>query len=422
MVDIVAHLAARDLIFQVTHEQMDSLLGSEKPPVYCGFDPTSSSLHLGNLLLIVTLMRFQRAGFKPIIVMGGATGLIGDPSGKSSERILLSKEVLESNLRGFQAQFRRFLDFTPGACAAEIVNNADWFRGYSCIDFLRDIGKHFSVGAMLGKEAVKTRLEAGLSFTEFAYILLQAYDFLHLYDTYGCRIQAGGQDQWGNITAGVDLIRKLRRTECYGITVPLLTDSSGRKFGKSEGGALYLDKSITSPYHLYQYCINANDSDVIRYLKFFTFLSLEEIAAYAQVIKQEPEKREAQRRLAWEVTCLVHGEEEARLAKKASEVLFGGEVSNLTDEVLEQIFADVPRCQCAAGDLRSGIDLVDLLVSCQAVPSRGAARRLLSQGGIYVNNRQVNDSSAPLTRKNLASEHFIVLRTGKKNYFLVRCD
>jgi len=417
MVDIVTHLASRNLIFQLTHENLDDILAAERPPIYCGFDPTSASLHLGNLLLIVGLMRFQQAGFKPIILVGGATGLIGDPSGKSNERVLLNQEVIESNLRGIEAQFRRFL-----AYSAELVNNADWFYSYSFISFLRDIGKHFSVAAMLGKEAVRSRLESGLSFTEFSYILLQAYDFLHLFGTHGCRIQVGGQDQWGNITAGIELIRKLRQTECYGVTFPLLTDAAGRKFGKSVGGALWLDKNRTSPYQLYQYLVNTTDSDVIRFLKYFTFLTLEEIGEYDRLIQAEPEKREAQKKLAWEVTRLVHGDEEAAMAKKASEVLFGGEISGLADSVLEQIFSEVPQYRYALGDLASGIELIGLLAACQAAPSRGAARRLLSQGVVYINNIQIDESTSMLTAKHLASDHFIVLRTGKKKYFLIRFE
>ncbi len=420
MADIITDLASRNLIFQLTYENLGSILSAERPPVYCGFDPTNASLHLGNLLLIVSLMRFQQAGFKPIILVGGATGLIGDPSGKSAERILLNKEVIEDNLRGIEVQFRRFLDFEPGASSAELVNNAEWFYTYSFIDFLRDVGKHFSIAAMLGKEAVRNRLASGLSFTEFSYTLLQAYDFLHLLDTRGCRIQVGGQDQWGNITAGIDLIRKLRHTECYGATFPLLTDAAGRKFGKSVEGALWLDKNRTSPYQLYQYLMNTTDSDVIRFLKYFTFLTLEEIDAYDRLLQAAPEKREAQKKLAWEVTRLVHGDEEAAMARKASEVLFGGEISGLTDAVLERIFSEVPQYRYAASDLASGVEMIGLLVACQAAPSRGAARRLISQGGVYINNRQIDESLGTLTAEHLASEHFIVLRTGKKKYCLIR--
>ncbi len=421
MTDIIAKLTSRDVIYQVTHENLDKVFSRVKSPVYCGFDPTAPSLHLGHLLPIIALMRFQKAGFKPLALVGGATGLIGDPSGKSAERMLLSREEIEKNARTVELQLKRFLDFDHGSASAEMVNNADWFEDISFIDFLRDVGKHFSIGTMLGKEAVRNRLETGLSFTEFSYILLQAYDFLHLFDAYRCRVQIGGQDQWGNITAGVELIRKLRGKESYGITFPLLTDSMGKKFGKSEDGALWLDKTLTSPYQLYQYLINTSDLDVIRYLKLFTFLSAEEISECEALLAKSPEKREPQKRLALEVISLVHGRDEARFARKASEVLFGGEVSELTDTALEEIFGDVPKAQAPMAELAKGLELIGLLVSCGASQSRGAARRLIEQGGIYVNNRQVRDISYNLTPQDLASEHFIVIRSGKKRYFLVRC-
>lgn len=420
MTDFIANLKSRDVIYQVTHENLDAVFASQQPPVYCGFDPTASSLHLGHLLPIIALRRFQQAGFKPLAVVGGATGMIGDPSGKTAERVLLSKEDIERNVHSVEQQLRRFLDFDKGAASAEMVNNADWFRDISFIDFLRDVGKHFSIGSMLGKEAVRQRLETGLSFTEFSYILLQAYDFFHLFNTYGCRLQIGGQDQWGNITAGVELIRKLSGKEAYGVTFPLLTDSTGKKFGKSEGGALWMDKEMTSPYELYQYLLNVADSDVIRYLKLFTFLPLDEVDEYHKLVEKSPEKRDAQKRLAREVTRLVHGDAETQLAEKASQVLFGGEVADLTDEALEQIFADVPKTEIAMKDLADGIDLIGFLVAAGGSQSRGAARRLITQGGAYVNNRQVKDIDYTITQKDLASEHFVVLRTGKKKYFLVR--
>ncbi|WAC07566.1 MAG: tyrosine--tRNA ligase [Thermodesulfobacteriota bacterium] len=419
MTSIITELASRDLIFQVTNQDLDKIFSSDKPPVYCGFDPTSSSLHLGSLLPIIGLMRFQQAGFKPIIVIGGATGMIGDPSGKSSERVLLGEEDIAANAAAIEAQLRRFLDFDKGSCSAQVVNNASWFNQILFVDFLRDIGKHFSIGVILAKESVKTRLETGISFTEFSYILLQAYDFLYLYDNYKCKIQLGGQDQWGNITAGIELIRRLRGQEVFGVTLPLVTTASGKKFGKSEAGNIWLDGALTSPYQLYQYLINVSDQDVITYLKIFTFLSLEKLVEYTEKIRNKPEERESQKLLAWEVTRLVHGKEAAFMAQKASEALFGGEISGFTDKILEEIFFDVPKAKLLFSALAGGLDLIESLLSCQAVSSKGEAKRLIGQGGVYVNNQKVNDQARKLTTQDLASEHFIVIRTGKKKFFIL---
>jgi len=420
MTQILSNLKSRDLVFQVTNENLDEHFSLNPCPVYCGFDPTSSSLHIGSLLPIIGLMRFQQAGFKPILLMGGATGMIGDPSGKSLERELLSNDRIEANVKAIETQLRNFLDFDKGDHSAMVVNNSDWFAQYPFVDFLRDIGKHFSVGTILAKESVKNRLETGISFAEFSYMLLQAYDFLYLSDTYGCRIQLGGQDQWGNITAGIDLIRKLRGKEAFGVTFPLLTTSSGKKFGKSEAGTIWLDANLTSPYHLYQYLINTSDADVVKYLKYFTFLPVQEIDGYLDTIRKEPEQRKAQKRLAEEVTSLVHGEKNAALAQKASEVLFGGEVTELTDSILEEIFPDVPKADLASSELSKGVELTQALLSCKAVSSKGEARRLISQGGVYVNNRKVADLHYKLTPRDLASEHFVLMRTGKKRFFLLR--
>ena len=422
MAQILADLKSRGLVFQATNENLDKHFLLETCPVYCGFDPTSASLHIGSLLPILGLMRFQRAGFRPIILLGGATGLIGDPSGKSSERKLLTKEEIEANGKAIKNQFRRFLDFDKGKCSALIVDNSNWFARYFFVDFLRDIGKHFSIGNILAKESVKNRLEAGVSFTEFSYILMQAYDFLYLFDTLGCRIQLGGQDQWGNITAGIELIRKLRGKEAFGVTFPLITTSSGKKFGKTEAGTIWLDRNLTSPYQLYQYMVNTSDRDVVKYLQYFTFLTLEEIKNYSEIIIKEPEKRKPQKRLAWEVTRLVHGEKMAGMAKKASEVLFGGEVSEIADETLEEIFPDVPKANFIASKLSKGIELTAALVSCNAVSSKGEAKRLISQGGVYVNNKKVESLNYKLTFNDLASEHFIIIRTGKKRFFILRFD
>jgi len=422
MNQIVTDLKARDLIFQVTNEEIDSLFHLDKPPVYCGVDPTASSLHLGHLLPIIGLRRFQMAGFKPFVLIGGATGMIGDPSGKASERILLNHETIEQNVTAIGVQLKRFLDFDKNKCSAQIVNNYDWFKNYPFIAFLRDIGKHFSLGTILAKESVKARLETGISFTEFSYILMQSYDFLHLFDAYGCRIQIGGQDQWGNITAGIDLIRKLRGTDAFGVTFPLITSASGKKFGKSEAGTVWLDENLTTPYQLYQYMINTSDDDVIKFLNFYTFLSSEEINVYSEAVQNRPEKREPQKILAKEVTALVHGRKKAELAEKASKVLFGGEISGFDDKALEAIFPDVPKANFSLLSLSEGLDVIQVLLSCQAVSSKGEARRLLKQGGVYVNNKKVKELSCSLTAEDLASEHFILLRTGKKKFFLLRFD
>lgn len=420
MSHILAQLKERNLVFQVTHEDLDTVFSSEKPPVYCGVDPTGSSLHVGHLLPLIGLMRFQQAGFKPLVLVGGATGMIGDPSGKSAERVLLTKDEIESNVNAIERQLRRFLDFDSGSYAARLVNNYEWFSRYFFIEFLRDIGKHFSIGSMLAKESVRNRLETGISYTEFSYILMQAYDFLHLFDNYGCRIQVGGQDQWGNITAGIDLIRRMRGKETFGVTFPLITTSTGKKFGKTEAGTVWLDERLTSPYQLYQYFINTSDRDVVRFIEYYTFASAEEIEEYRELVRKEPEKRAAQKRLARDVTKLVHGRRDAEMAEKATSVLFGGELLDCTDRILEEIFPDVPKAHFPASTLTDGMDLIQALVTCGAVASKGQARRLITQGGVYINNKKVQDSEYALNAHDLASEHFILVRTGKKNFFLFR--
>ncbi|HOT51176.1 MAG TPA: tyrosine--tRNA ligase, partial [Candidatus Hydrogenedentes bacterium] len=359
-------LTWRGFVHQTTHEELSQILDRERVTLYCGFDPTADSLHIGSLLPIIGLARFQRAGHKPIALVGGGTGLIGDPSGKTQERQLLDKEQVAINLEGIRKQLERFLDFS-GDNAAEMVNNGDWLCTLPLLDFLRDIGKHFSINVMLAKESVRQRVEDrehGMSFTEFSYSLLQAYDFLHLSDTRGCTLQIGGSDQWGNIVAGMDLIRRLRDKPAFGLTFPLVTKSDGAKFGKSESGNVWLDAARTSPYKFYQFWINQADSDVPRWLRYFTFMTPGEIAECEEQIAREPEKREAQRRLAGEVTRLVHGETALANAIRASQAMFGGELAGLDDATLEEVFSEVPSAEIPRGELDAGRLLVDVLVSC----------------------------------------------------------
>ncbi len=419
---LLEQLERRGMIEQVTDRAaLDQLLEKPKQAIYIGFDPTADSLHAGHLLPALMLSRFQRAGHRPIVLVGGATGMIGDPSGRSTERQLLSPATIQANSESVRKQLARFVDFT-GETAAIMVNNAEWTAPVSYLDFLREIGKHFTVNYMLAKESVRRRLEDrehGISYTEFSYMLLQAFDFLHLFGTYGCTMQAGGSDQWGNITAGIELIRRMRGGEAFGITFPLLATSSGEKFGKSAGNAVWLDAARTSPYRFYQYWIRTDDRDAERFLKLFTFLSDDEIA---ELVAQPPESRAAQKKLAAEVTRIVHGEENLTLAIKASEVLFGGEVSGLRDHDLHDIFADVPSFSIDRAALESGIRMTDALVQSGAAKSKGEAGRLISGGGVYINNRRVTAADAQIGIVDLASETMLVLRVGKKNYYLGKAE
>ena len=423
--DIVAELSWRGLINQTTDDANLPRLLMEKPrTVYVGFDPTADSLHVGHLVALMVLRRFQKAGHRPIAVVGGATGMIGDPSGKSEERNLLSIETLRANVAGMASQLQRFLDFDAGPNAAVLVNNYDWMSRFSYLDFLRDVGKHFPVNVMLAKDSVRSRLErddGGMSYTEFSYMLLQAYDFVHLNEEYGCEVQAGGSDQWGNITAGIDLARRLRGVQLYGCTCPLLTKSDGTKMGKTESGALWLSAEKTSPYKFYQYWINLEDADVGRCLRFFTDMGKEEIEALLAEHERDPGQRAAQRRLAADLTLLVHGDEGLRTALRATEIFFGAEISDLSDAQLTNIFADVPSRQLPreklAGD---GLPIIDALVEAGLAKSKSDARRSVAQGGAYVNNRRVEGIETRLTSADLASESTMILRSGKKNYALLR--
>jgi tyrosyl-tRNA synthetase len=422
---ILAELSWRGLINQTTDDENLPRLLMEKPrTVYAGFDPTADSLHVGHLMALMILRRFQQAGHRPIALVGGATGMIGDPSGKSEERNLLSPEMLQANIAGMEPQLRRFLDFDRGAHSAVLVNNYDWMGRFGYLEFLRDVGKHFPVNVMLTKDSVRSRLDrsdAGLSYTEFSYMLLQAYDFVHLHEHFGCELQVGGSDQWGNITAGIDLARRLRGVQLYGCTCPLLTRSDGSKMGKTESGALWLAPEKTSPYHFYQYWINLDDAEVGRCLRFFTDLGREETDALLAEHQSDPGKRDAQRRLAAELTRLVHGDEGLRTAQRATDIFFGAEIGQLSDAQLAGIFAHVPSQQLPPARLAgNGLPIVDALIEAGLCKNKSEARRVITQGGAYVNNRRVEGLEAQLTPADLASESMIVLRSGKKNYALLR--
>lgn len=412
----------RGMIYAAS-EGLEELLSTQLVTGYIGFDPTAPSLHVGNLLPIMGLVRLQHYGHTPIALVGGGTGMIGDPSGKAAERPLLSKEQVEFNLAGIRSQLSRFLDFEGGKNRAMLLNNADWLEPLRLVDFLRDIGKHFTVNYMLAKESVRRRYEEGegISFTEFSYMLLQAYDFLMLYDRYHCVLQMGGSDQWGNIVAGTELIRKLRGDRAYAVVFPLVTTSSGTKFGKTEVGTVWLDPNLTSPYRFYQFWYNTDDRDVVNYLKYFTLLGRAEIEELETSVLVAPEKREAQRRLAEEVTRIVHGEAALRKAIQASQVLFGGEIADLSAGDVLDIFAEVPSSEIAKTSFEGeGLSIVDLVAASGLAPSKGEARRLIKAGGIYVNNRRVSDIQAMISLSDLIEGQYLVLRKGAREYHLIR--
>lgn len=412
----------RGMVYDDTEGARD-LLARERITAYIGFDPTASSLHVGTLLPIIALARLQRFGHTPIAIVGGGTGLIGDPSGKSQERTLLSHDEVAHNLQGIRSQLSRLLDFDAAANRARIVNNAEWLDELSLMRFLRDIGKHFTVNYMLAKESVKRRLgsDDGISFTEFSYLMLQAYDFLTLYDRYGCRLQLGGSDQWGNIVAGCDLIRKLRGTQAFGIVLPLVTTAAGTKFGKTETGTVWLDADRTSPYQFYQFWLNADDRDAVTYLKYFTFLSREEIKELEHSTARAPERREAQRVLAREVTKLVHGQEAVERAERGTTLLFDKNAAKLPVESILAVAGDVPsfvvRAEQLAGD---GLALVELLVSAGVTASKGEATRLIRSGGIYVNNKRISNERLRLTGAQAIGGQLFLIRKGARQNFLIR--
>ena len=410
--DVIDELTWRGLIAQST--DLDALradLDAEPITLYCGFDPTAQSLHAGNLLQLTTLRRFQLFGHRPIALAGGATGLIGDPSGRSSERDFVTKEEVTARLERIKPQLERFLDFSGGA--AILANNLEWTEDLSALDFLRDVGKHFSVNVMLARESVSARLEGGgISYTEFSYMLLQSFDFLELFRRHGCRMQTGGSDQWGNIVAGLDLIRRVDGGSGHALTTPLVTSATGEKFGKSTGGGrLWLDPELTSPYAFYQYWINVDDRDVGPYLRFFTFRAREEVEALDRETAERPQARAAQRRLAQELTTLVHGAGETERVEAASRALFGqGELGELDEGTLAAALAEAPHAQVT--ELPS---VADLLALTGLDASKSAARRTVSEGGAYVNNQRVSDPETVPTSDELLHGRWLVLRKGKRN-------
>ena len=447
-VDLLDELQWRGLIHQCTdREGLAQLLASGPQSVYIGFDPTADSLHAGSMMQLMLLRRFQSAGHRPIALVGGATGMIGDPSGKSKERNLLDAEQLQKNVDGVAAQMRRFLDFdgdadkdtparnndtpasnndTPASSnAATLVNNYDWMRSYGYIEFLRDVGKAFPVGGMMAKESVRSRInsEAGLSYTEFSYMLLQAYDFVRLHDDHGCRIQAGGSDQWGNITAGIDLGRRLRSASLFGLTAPLLTTADGRKMGKTEQGAIWLDPARTSPYEFHQYWRNVADADVMRCIAFLTEIPRRRYDELHRSVQEDPAGRLAQTELADWMTRFVHGERGLASATTAAKKLFSGDLSGATDESLAEMFADVPTASLPMSSLQAdGLWVVQAMVAAGLAKSNGEARRTIKEGGLYVDNARVGDDKMTLSPSHLTSETVMVLRRGKKKYALLKFD
>ncbi len=424
MTDLIAELRWRGFLAQTTSEDIAEYLLADRRTIYVGFDPTAASLHLGSLVPIMGLAHAQRHGHRPLALVGGGTGLIGDPSGKSTERILLTREKAEENAEGVRKQLSRFLDLSSDS-AGLMLNNAGWLTSLSLVEFLRDIGKHFSVNEMVKRDSVRMRLEErdhGISYTEFSYMLLQAYDFLHLCQHHGCSVQMGGSDQWGNIVSGADLIRRILGLRAEGITFPLLTTSSGKKFGKTEEGAVWLDENLTSPYQMYQYWIQTGDADVERYLKLFTFLSEHEIGELAACLRESPEDRVAQKTLASECTKVVHGAEAARAAEAASRILFGASDEVPDRTTIAMLGQEMPTSKLSLGELESGVRVQDLLVRSKLAESKSAARKLVEGGGVYLNNKRISSDRNTVTAVDLEWPGAILLRTGKKNYHLITVD
>jgi len=420
--DLFTELEWRGLVYDAT-EGLRDLVAREKLTTYIGFDPTAASLHVGSLLPMVALARLQRFGHPPIAVLGGGTGMIGDPSGKANERALLTIEQVEKNVAGIRSQLARFLDFDDTSTPARLVNNAEWLTKLSAIEFMRDVGKYFTVNYMLAKESVKRRSETeeGISYTEFSYLLLQSYDFLVLHDRFNCTLQMGGSDQWGNITAGVDFIRRMRSAKAHGLVMPLITTASGTKFGKTEAGAVWLDANLTSPFRFYQFWLNTEDGDVGRYLRYFTFLDRQLIEPLEDATRRSPESREAQRALAREVTRMVHGEEHVSRAERASAVLFGEDISTLAADDVLSVFDDVPSSTVGAEKLAGeGLAVVELLAWSGLTTSKGEATRLIRGGGVYVNNRRITDERARLRSSDAIDGRLFVLRKGAKQNHVVK--
>jgi tyrosyl-tRNA synthetase len=420
--DFIAELRWRGLL----HDMMPGLpeaLAEGPMTAYVGFDPTADSLHIGNLVPIMMLVHWQRAGNRPIALVGGATGRVGDPSGKTAERQLLSEEVLAHNLACQKKQLEQFLDF-EGPCAAQVVNNYDWFGGFKFLDFIRDVGKHISINYMLSKDSVKNRMESGMSFAEFSYQLIQGYDFVHLYRQHGCRVQMGGSDQWGNITTGTELIRRMQGGQAYAVTAPLVTKADGSKFGKSEGGNVWLDPAKTSPYKFYQYWLNTADADAGRFLRMFTLLDQTTIESVEVLQAEDPGKRPLQTLLAETLTQSIHGAEALQSAQRASSVLFGratrDDLQSIAKSDLLSVFEGVPQCEVPRVHFAQPQPIIELLTELTGfLPSKGEARRALSEQSISVNKERVQET-AKLGHDDLIQGEYLLLQRGKKQYFVLR--
>lgn len=413
---LIEDLKWRGLIYQQTDEQgIEDLLNKEQVTLYCGADPTADSLHIGHLLPFLTLRRFQEHGHRPIVLIGGGTGMIGDPSGKSEERVLQTEEQVDKNIEGISKQMHNIFEFGTDH-GAVLVNNRDWLGQISLISFLRDYGKHVGVNYMLGKDSIQSRLEHGISYTEFTYTILQAIDFGHLNRELNCKIQVGGSDQWGNITSGIELMRRMYgQTDAYGLTIPLVTKPDGKKFGKSESGAVWLDAEKTSPYEFYQFWINQSDEDVIKFLKYFTFLGKEEIDRLEQSKNEAPHLREAQKTLAEEVTKFIHGEEALNDAIRISQALFSGDLKSLSAKELKDGFKDVPQVTLSNGTT----NIIDVLIETGVSPSKRQAREDVNNGAIYINGERQQDVNYELTSDDKIDSEFTIIRRGKKKYFMV---
>ncbi|HCY8462096.1 TPA: tyrosine--tRNA ligase [Staphylococcus aureus] len=413
---LIEDLKWRGLIYQQTDEQgIEDLLNKEQVTLYCGADPTADSLHIGHLLPFLTLRRFQEHGHRPIVLIGGGTGMIGDPSGKSEERVLQTEEQVDKNIEGISKQMHNIFEFGTDH-GAVLVNNRDWLGQISLISFLRDYGKHVGVNYMLGKDSIQSRLEHGISYTEFTYTILQAIDFGHLNRELNCKIQVGGSDQWGNITSGIELMRRMYgQTDAYGLTIPLVTKSDGKKFGKSESGAVWLDAEKTSPYEFYQFWINQSDEDVIKFLKYFTFLGKEEIDRLEQSKNEAPHLREAQKTLAEEVTKFIHGEEALNDAIRISQALFSGDLKSLSAKELKDGFKDVPQVTLSNGTT----NIIDVLIETGVSTSKRQAREDVNNGAIYINGERQQDVNYELTSDDKIDSEFTIIRRGKKKYFMV---
>lgn len=419
---ILQTLRDRCLVDNVTSVDLSKKLSNNSLCFYVGFDPTADSYHVGQLAVFNLMGLLQDAGHKPIALVGGATGMVGDPGGKSKERNLLSQDQIKSNIAGQQQQLQRFLCF-EGKCAARIMNNHDWLGKWSYLDFLRDVGKHFSVNQMMARDSVKSRLSRegeGISYTEFSYMLLQSYDFYYLCQHENCTLQLGGSDQWGNIVSGIDLTRRMIQKEVFGLTMPLVTKSDGTKFGKSESGTVWLSADKTSPFAFYQFFLRTEDADVGRFLRMLTTIPLNEIEALEETLESQAHLRHPQKRLAEFLTRRVHGDDQLQRVLRASEAMYGGEIADLDDQTVSQIFADVPTHTISTVTLKEGWSILEALAEAGACKSKSEARRLIVSGGAYLNNKKVTDIDFKLTAADLVSASYLVLRTGKRNYRLVR--